>query len=82
MIMTKPLFKTYDLGLATALVTAGFDLKKLDNFNNPKKFRFSFINDDRLQETIDQYWRDQLKANPRALFDNQKMIKNRIYSVV
>lgn len=72
-------FKTYDLGLAAALVTKGYKLLKL-NRDNPRKVEFIFEDDALLSEVVNEYWDDKLLISPRKLFDNMKMLKNRIYS--
>jgi hypothetical protein len=72
-------FSTYDLGLAATLVTHGYSLWTL-NKSNSKKVEFIFKRDESMDHTVQSYWRDELKVNPRVLLDNQKMLKNRIYS--
>jgi len=78
MIMSKN-FSTYDLGLATVLVTLGYKLIKLDK-TNPKKVRFVFEEDKKIEQVMMDYWNDKMKLSALALFNNQKMLKNRIYT--
>jgi len=72
-------FSTYDLGLATVLVTLGYKLIKLDK-TNPKKVRFVFEEDKKIEQVMMDYWNDKMKLSALALFNNQKMLKNRIYT--
>jgi hypothetical protein len=73
------MFLTFDLGLATCLVSLGYELWNLDK-TNPKKVQFIFKRADGIDMVVNDYWQDDLKINARTLFDNQKMLKNRIYS--
>lgn len=70
---------SFDLGLATALVTAGFELISLDK-TNPRKVQFIFRREIGIKKVVDDYWADHLEIKARAFFDNIKMLKNRIYS--
>jgi len=72
-------FLTFDLGLATCLVSLGYELWNLDK-TNPKKVQFIFKRADGIDMVVNDYWQDNLEINARTLFDNQKMLKNRIYS--
>jgi hypothetical protein len=78
MIMNKN-FSTYDLGLATVLVTLDYKLIKLDK-TNPKKIRFVFEEDKKIEKVMLDYWNDKIKLPALTLFNNQKMLKNRIYT--
>jgi hypothetical protein len=73
------MFLTFDLCLATCLVTLGYELWHLDK-TNPKKVQFIFKRAADIDSAVDNYWQNKLKLNARSLFDNQKMLKNRIYS--
>ena len=70
---------TYDLGVSTALLCAGFELLAL-NRNNPRKVLFIFHREENIDETANAYFADQLKLNARAYFDQLKALKNRLYS--
>ncbi len=74
-------FITYDIGLASALVTLGYTLWDVDK-SNPKKSQFIFRRDEHIDKMIKQYWDDKLTLPARSLLDNQKMLKNRLYSVM
>lgn len=72
-------FYSFDLGLATALITAGFSLVSLDR-QNLRKVQFVFRRAEGLDEVINAYWEDTLEGKLRTYFDTQKMLKNRLYS--
>jgi len=72
-------FSTYDLGLATVLITLGYKLLELDK-TNPKKVRFVFREEQGIEKTMVDYFNDEIKLPALTLFNNQKNLKNRIYS--
>ena len=78
MIKKLPLF-TYDIGVASALISKGYQIENIDR-KNPKKALFKFYSSESIQNTMEQYWKDDLKINARTLLDNLKMLKNRLYS--
>ena len=80
MIMNQE-FSTFDLGLATVLVTLGYKLLKLDK-SNIKKVRFIFKREKNIEQVMNDYWNNKIKLPAQTLFNNQKMLKNRIYSNV
>ena len=73
-------FITYDLGLAAALASLGYTLWDIDR-TDLKKAQFIFKRDEHIDKMIDSYWDSSLTLPARGLFDNQKMLKNRLYSV-
>ena len=72
-------FSTFDLGLATVLVTLGYELLGLDK-SNSKKVCFIFKREKNIEQLMNDYWNDKIKLPAQTLFNNQKMLKNRIYS--
>ena len=72
-------FSTYDLGLATVLVTLGYELFELDK-SNPKKVRFMFKREKKIEQVMVNYFSDKIKLPAQTLFNNQKNLKTRIYS--
>jgi Rad3-related DNA helicase len=70
---------TYDLGVATALLCADFELLSLDKAN-PKKVLFVFRKAKNIDETANSYFADQLTLSARSFFDQLKALKNRLYS--
>lgn len=79
MTMNQNEFSTFDLQLASVLITLGYKLLKLDK-TNPKKVRFMFERERGIEQVISDYWEDKIKLPAQTLFNNQKMLKNRIYS--
>jgi len=77
--MSQNEFSTFDLGLATVLVTLGYELLRLDK-SNPKKVSFIFKNDENIEQVMTDYFNDKIKLPAQTLFNNQKNLKNRIYS--
>lgn len=71
-------FTTSDLSICTALISFDFDLVSLDK-SDSKKVVFSFENSKKLQETINKYWKKELRVEPRQFFENLKSIKSRLY---
>lgn len=70
---------TFDLGLATALISVGFSLVSLEK-RNLQKSQFVFRRADGIDEVVDNYWADRLEVKARKYFDTLKMLKNRLYS--
>ena len=77
--MSKDYYPTSDLGLSASLITAGFKLLFLDK-SNPKRVLFYFKFTNRIEVTVNHYWSDNLNVNARALFENTKTLKSRIYA--
>ena len=72
-------FTTYDLGVSTALLCAGFELLSLDKAN-PKKALFIFKKADSIEDVADRYFSDRLEVKARSFFDHLKALKNKLYS--
>jgi hypothetical protein len=70
---------TSDLGLASALVTLGYELTAIDKTNRAKA-RFVFLRHEKIEQDVKKYWDGVLRPSARHLFDNQKMLKSRLYS--
>lgn len=72
-------FNTHDLGCSASLLCAGFELLSLDK-SNPRRVMFSFSRKDNIESVVEDYWANRLEVKGRMLFENIKMLKNRIYS--
>ena len=72
-------FTTYDLGVSTALLCAGFELLSVDK-ENPRKELFIFQKADGIEDVADRYFSDRLEVKARSFFDNLKALKNQLYS--
>jgi len=68
-----------DLCVASVLITLGYKLLKTDK-TNPKKVVFVFESDEAIQKVMNDYWNDEIKLPAQTLFNNQKMLKTRIWS--
>lgn len=73
-------FTTYDLGVSTALLCAGFQLLSVDKNDNPRKALFIFQKEDGIEDVADRYFSDRLEVKARSFFDNLKALKNQLYS--
>jgi len=76
---TNELFKTYDLGLASALITDTFKLLKLVK-DNPKKILFCFQNDLGIEQAVEDYFSCNFQVDAQTYWNNIKSLKNRLYS--
>ena len=69
-----------DLGLASLLVTRDFQvvgLKRVDE----KRINFLFTRAEGIEEVISKYWADiEVSVKIQSLFNNQKLLKNRLYA--
>jgi len=72
-------YSVRDLGLAAALVSAGYTIANTEHEPSGRVY-FVFTPSDLLTETINLYWSNQLTVLARTYNDNIKMLKNRIYA--
>ena len=72
-------FLSFDLGLASALITLEYELAAIDKSNRSKS-QFIFRRRTGIDRDIEKYWSGDLLVSARHLFDSQKMLKNRLYS--
>lgn len=73
-------YLTYDLGLAACLVSLGYTLFKIDKIDE-KRCQFIFNRDEYIDIKVNDFWEDKLDLPARSLLENQKMLKNRLYSL-
>ena len=71
-------FTTYDIGVSTALLCAGFELLSVEK-SNPRKALFMFRRQAGIEETANKYFADRLEVKARSFFDNLKALKNKLY---
>ena len=50
------------------------------NFSTPKKVRFVFKEERGIEKVMVDYFNNKIKLPAQTLFNNQKNLKNRIYS--
>lgn len=72
-------YKTTDMQLATVL-SLNFPIKELINHEN--RGTFVFEDSTELRDLITGFYDKKLSVEPKALFDNLKNIKDRLYSTV
>jgi hypothetical protein len=72
-------FTTYDIGVSTAFLCAGFKLISVDK-ENPRKALFIFEKEDGIESAADDYFSNRLEVKARSYFDHLKAIKNMLYS--
>lgn len=73
-------FRTFDLSLASALITEGFIITAIERTQYSNKSNFIFNRTDKLDEIVQAFWADKLSVNPKLYFDALKHLKTRIYS--
>jgi hypothetical protein len=71
--------KISDFQLAVTLSTLGFQLEDIDRTSS-ERYQFCFRGNKKLDETIQAFWRGELRLEPKALLLNHKLLKSRIYS--
>jgi len=70
-----------DLGLASLLSTLQFELVGLERANE-KRINFLFARADGIEKIISNYWADaEISVAIQSLFNNQKLLKNRLYAL-
>lgn len=69
---------TYDIGVSTALLCAGFELIGIER-SNPKKALFTFKREGNIDEVANSYFADKLTVKARSFADNLKALKNKLY---
>ena len=73
-------FTTYDLGVSTALLCAGFELLSVDRNSRLRKALFIFKRESDIEDVANKYFSDKLKVKARSYFDHLKALKNKLYS--
>jgi hypothetical protein len=71
-------YKTSDLCLATA-ISLYFSLQGLERVSSGKAY-FNFEHTDELDRLLEQYWKRELLVEPQQFFQQQKLIKSRLYN--
>lgn len=78
--MSNTDYSTTDIGLAAALVTTGEKLLHITP-GNAGRYLFVFQQHGELLEKESLYFNNSLMTNARAMFDNLRMIKTRMYAL-
>lgn len=70
-----------DLGLASLLVTLHFNLVDMERVNE-KRISFLFEQVAGIEKIINDYWAGvEISVPAQSLFNNQKLLKNRLYAL-
>lgn len=72
-------YSTFDLNLASVLITSGCKIVELDK-SNIKKVRFIFKYQKSIEQIAADFWDDKITLPAKTLLNNQKTLKNRIFS--
>lgn len=72
-------YQTRDIYISVILKS--FDIPLLRIESNGRQGIFVFKSTDALEQIISQYFNNELKLNPRAIFDNWKALKSQAYAV-
>ena len=72
------LFRTSDLALA-AVLSLSFSIEFIDK-ENPSKAYFVFSKTKELDDSIEKYWRGDLKVEPQGYHAQLRVIKARLYA--
>ncbi len=75
----KDYMKISDFQLAVTLSTLGFQLKEIDRAS-PDRYQFCFEDNKKLGKTIQAFWCNELRLEPKALFFHHKLLKSRLYT--
>ncbi len=71
------LYSTSDLALAAA-ISILHPVEAIDKAN-PRKALFIFKSTSKLLQTVEMYWRGELKVDPKEYFNALKNLKGRLY---
>lgn len=71
-------YSTPDLALAAA-ISLWYPIEAIDKAN-PSKALFLFKRDESLNQLIETFWKQELRIEPQAYFNQLKVIKSRLYA--
>ncbi len=75
---SNQLYRTSDLALCGALVCVGFVIEKVERVSQSRAV-FLFQSTEKLQETVNKFWRNELLVDPLRYFGEIKLLKARIF---
>lgn len=76
--MNNDYYQSSDFCLASTLVSLGFNVCNLDK-SNPQRINFGFTDTTELRQSIDLYWKKQIKVPPLDFYNAQRHIKALMY---
>ncbi len=69
-----------DLGLASLLVTLQVQMVGMERANE-KRVNFLFVQVEGIEKVVSDYWAGvEISVSVQSLFNNQKLLKNRLYA--
>lgn len=71
-------YRSQDLNLVTVL-SLYIPIEKIDR-SNVAKVQFLFAESDQLRQLVNDYWKGELRIEPKLYFSQLKNIKTRLYS--
>ena len=74
------MIKISDLGVASAIITAGFEIVTMDK-EDPRRVKFVFSRKREIEKVVDEYWANHLKQKTRSFWDNVKNLKNMLKNI-
>lgn len=75
---SNQLYRTSDLALCGTLVCLGFAIEKVERVSINRAV-FLFQDTEELQETVNKFWRNELRIDPLRYFGEIKLLKARIF---
>lgn len=72
------IFRTADLAITAALCVSGFIVQEVERVS-PTRSVFLFGESAELRDTVNKYWRGELRIEPQSYFNQLKILKARIY---
>lgn len=77
--MEKQHFKTADLALIAVILLLMPESLEVVDRTNPHKVFFAFKASEKLEKLLNAFWKQELKVEPQAYFNQIKIAKARIY---
>ena len=74
----KNLFEITDYNLCVTLCVLGFKLTSIDK-TNPQRCVFQFENESDLQKHVEEFFRGELRLDPRLVLLHAKLVKDRLH---
>ena len=79
--MNMKIYETSDFHLAITLCTMGFKLTFVNKADS-KRYVFEFEDSPEIQPLIEQYFRGELRLDPRLVLINAKLLKDRMFEKI
>ncbi len=79
-VVNEDHFMTHDLPLAVSMVALGHTIEKTIREYHGGRATFCFKRSDKLGRDVSAYWKQELRINPKVLFESIKFTKSLLYS--